>query len=199
MSGTMAAWVFAQLEVHPAIYKRVRTEILAKFGTEEDPLAPLTWDNLKACTTMQHVIMETLRMYPLLANIGRNAKCDTILPRGGGENGDQPIAVPKGAAITANVYLIHRREQEWGDDAWQFNPDRWIGKKIGSNYAPFGAGPRVCVGQHLTMTEISFLIARMMQRFEEIKAPEGQDNLTKGYRVVVAPKNGVKVRLRKAT
>lgn len=48
------------------------------------------------------------------------------------------------------------------------------------------------------MTEISYLIARMMQRFSEIKRPEGQDNLTKGYRVVIAPKNGVKVRLRRA-
>lgn len=36
----------------------------------------------------------------------------------------------------------------------------------------------------------------MLQRFSEIKAPAGQDNLVKGYRVVVAPKHGVIVRLR---
>ncbi|KXT05195.1 hypothetical protein AC578_8433 [Pseudocercospora eumusae] len=197
MTGTMAAWVFAQLEAHPDIFQRVRAEVLDKFGAEEAPLAPLTWDNLRSCTTMQHVILETLRMYPLLANIGRNAKRDTVLPRGGGEDGMQPIAVPKGAAITANVYLMHRREQEWGEDAWDFKPDRWIGRKIAADYAPFGMGPRICVGQQLTMTEMSYLMARMMQHFSEMKAPEGQDNLTKGYRVVVAPKNGVKVRLRR--
>lgn len=159
-------------------------------------------------------------MYPLLANIGRHAKCDTVLPRGGGEDGSLPIAVPKGAAVTCNVYLLHRRQEEWGEDAWEFNPDRWIGRKFGPEYAPFGMGPRVCVGresllffsffppcltdlssslEHLSMTEISFLIARMMQHFSEMKSPEGQDDLTKGYRVVVAPKNGVKVKLRRAS
>lgn len=46
------------------------------------------------------------------------------------------------------------------------------------------------------MTETSYLTARMMQRFDLIQAPEGQDNLTKGYKIVVAPKYGVKVRLR---
>ncbi|EME82945.1 uncharacterized protein MYCFIDRAFT_2871, partial [Pseudocercospora fijiensis CIRAD86] len=198
MTGTMAAWVFAQLEAHPDIFQRVRAEVLEKFGPEEAPLAPLTWDNLRSCTTMQHVILETLRMYPLLANIGRNAKRDTVLPRGGGEDGMQPMAVPKGAAVTANVYLMHRREEEWGEDAWEFQPDRWIGRKISADYAPFGMGPRICVGQQLTMTEISYLMARMMQHFCDMKAPEGQNNLTKGYRVVVAPKNGVKARLRRA-
>ena len=48
------------------------------------------------------------------------------------------------------------------------------------------------------MTEISVLIARMCQRFSAIKAPQGQDNLTKGYRAILSPKNGVKVRLQKA-
>jgi len=48
------------------------------------------------------------------------------------------------------------------------------------------------------MTELSFLVTRMIQRFSGIKAPAGQDNLTKGYRAVVAPKNGVSVRLRQA-
>ncbi|KAK4504149.1 hypothetical protein PRZ48_005065 [Zasmidium cellare] len=199
MTGTMAAWVFAQLEAHPSIAHTVRSEVLEKFGTEDHPLAEMTWDNLKSCTNMQNVILETLRMYPLLANIGRNAKCDTVLPRGGGSDGSMPIAVPRGAAVTCNVYLLHRREEEWGDDAWEFKPERWEGRKFGPEFAPFGMGPRVCVGQHLSMTEISFLIARMMQHFSEMKSPEGQDNLTKGYRVVVAPKNGVKVKLRRAT
>lgn len=147
MTGTTAAWLFAQLERHPEIYKQVREEVLAKFGTEHEPKEPLIWSNMKACTTMQNVILETLRMYPLLANIGRNAKCDTVLPQGGGPDGLQPIAVPKGATVTCNVYLTHRREEEWGSDAWEFRPDRWIGRKFGPEYAPFGGGARICVGR----------------------------------------------------
>ncbi|KAK5125949.1 hypothetical protein LTR85_011304 [Meristemomyces frigidus] len=198
MRGTMAAWVFAQLEHHPEVFRCVREEVLDKFGTEGELKEPVTWSSLKACSTMQHVILETLRMYPLLANVGRNAKCDTVLPRGGGPDGQQPVAVPKGATVTCNVYLMHRGEEAWGSDACQFRPDRWVGRKLGPEYAPFGGGPRVCIGQQLTMTEISLLLVRMMQRFSDIQAPQGQDNLVKGYRAVLAPKNGVKVRLRRA-
>ena len=147
MTGTMAAWAFACLERHPDVFGRLRTEVFAKFGTEDDPLAPMTWNNLRACTTLQHVIMETMRMFPLIANVGRNAKCDTVLPRGGGSDGLQPIAVPKGAAVVCNVYLMHRREQEWGHDALEWKPDRWAGRRYGPEYSPFGAGPRVCIGR----------------------------------------------------
>ncbi|KAK4543249.1 hypothetical protein LTR36_005799 [Oleoguttula mirabilis] len=199
MTGTMAAWVFAQLGHHPEIFQRVRAEVLERFGAEDEQKEPITWDNLKACTTMQHDILESLRMYPLLANIGRNAKVDSVLPKGGGQDGQQPVAVPKGATVTCNVYLMHRGVEAWGADAWEFRPDRWVGRKLGPEYAPFGGGPRVCIGQQLTITEISLLIVRMMQRFSEIRAPEGQDDLAKGYRAVLAPKNGVKVRLRRAS
>ncbi|KAH9822820.1 Cytochrome-P450 52A13 [Teratosphaeria destructans] len=192
MTGTLAAWIFAQLEQHPDIYQRMRAEVADAFGDEHSPKVPVTWDEMKKCQTLQNVILETLRMYPLLANIGRTARVDTILPHGGGPDGLQPLAVPAGAAVTCNLYLMHRRQEEWGDDAWEFNPDRWIGRKFGAEYAPFGLGPRVCVGFQMAKTELSYLCIRMVQRFSEIKAPEGQDNLAKGYRVVVAPANGVK-------
>lgn len=93
---------------------------------------------------------------------------------------------------------MHRREQDWGADAWSFNPDRWLGRKFGPEYAPFGGGPRVCVGQHIAKAEMAYLLARILQRYTEIKAPDGQDNLEKGYKAIVAPKNGVKIRLRAA-
>ena len=198
MTGTMAAWIFAQLGANPAIFDQVRAEVLEKFGTEDFPRLPLTWNNLQSCSALQNVIRETLRMYPLLANIGRNAKCDTVLPRGGGPDGMEPVAVPKGCAVTCNIYLTHRRREEWGDDAWQFKPERWIGRKLGPEYCPFGAGSRACIGQQLSLTEISFVMARMLQKFSEMKVPEGQNNLTKAYRVAVAPKDGVKVQLRMA-
>ncbi|KAF2766357.1 cytochrome P450 [Teratosphaeria nubilosa] len=198
MTGTLAAWIFAQLEQRPETYQRMRAEVVETFGEEHSPKIPIIWDEMKKCQTLQHVILETLRMYPLLANIGRTARVDTVLPHGGGPDGLLPLAVPAGAAITCNLYLMHRRQEEWGDDAWKFNPHRWIGRKFGAEYASFGLGPRVCVGFQMAKTELSYLCIKMVQHFSEIRAPGGQDNLAKAYRVVVAPANGVKVKLRRA-
>lgn len=124
VTGTMAAWVCAQLGANPSIFDQVRAEVLEKFGTDDFPLVPLTWDNLQSCSTLRNIICETLRMYTLLANIGRNANCDTVLPRGGGPDGMDPMAVSKGCAVTCNIYLTHRRAEEWGEDAWEFKRDR---------------------------------------------------------------------------
>lgn len=153
MTGVLAALVLAHLESRKDIYDRMRDEVLEMFGTEEQAKAPLTWDNMRACTTMQHMILETARMYPLLMNIGRNAKQDTVLPRGGGLDGSQPLAVPKGASIITNLYVMHRREEEWGSDSKEFNPDRWVGRKFGPEVSPFGGGPRVCIGRKWTGLE----------------------------------------------
>jgi cytochrome P450 len=136
MTGVMAAWIFARMEVHREWFGCVREEVLRSFGAENEAKLPMTWDNLKACKGLQNVIQECLRLYPLLPAIGRSAKQDTILPTGGGPDGTQPIAVPKGAAATINLYIMHRRRDIWGKDAWKFNPDRWTGRKVGKSFAP---------------------------------------------------------------
>lgn len=51
--------------------------------------------------------------------------CDTVLPEGGGSNGDQPIFVPKGSLMTYTVYAMHRRKDFFGEDAEVFRPERW--------------------------------------------------------------------------
>ena len=50
---------------------------------------------------------------------------DTILPMGGGPNGDLPLLVPKGCIIVYSVYAMHRRKDFFGEDALDFRPERW--------------------------------------------------------------------------
>ncbi len=53
---------------------------------------------------------------------------------------------------------------------------------------PFGAGPRVCLGQHLATTEIIVIAAMILQRFT-LSVPEGME----------APKPRMHVTLRPET
>jgi cytochrome P450 len=101
-----------------------REQVLELFGTESRPKEQMTWDNLRLCTTLQYAIYETLRRYLALPNISRNAIRDTILPRRGGPDGSCPIVVPKGEPVTCYLYLMHRREQEWGSDPEAFKTER---------------------------------------------------------------------------
>lgn len=56
---------------------------------------------------------------------------DTVLPRGGGKDGDEPIFVPKGCAVNYTVFAMHRRTDLFGVDAAQFRPERWEGQTYG--------------------------------------------------------------------
>ncbi len=85
----------------------------------------------------------------------RQALKPTILPLGGGPDGQSPILVRKGEAVGYCVYAMHRRKDLYGDDADEFRPDRWDNdpehgpdlKDIGWGYLPFNGGPRVCLGR----------------------------------------------------
>lgn len=52
--------------------------------------------------------------------------------------------------------------------------------------------------EQLSMTEMSYIVARMFQHFDRMESPEGQDNLIQGYKILVDPKDGVRVRLQQA-
>jgi cytochrome P450 len=128
MTSSILEWALAELELRPAMYERLRSDILATFGPEKSgvdekscdhsPNVDMTWNNLKKCQTLQNIIHETLRCYPTLANISKTAAKDTVLPRGGGPDGSLPVAVAEGATFTCNVFLMHRRKDFWGEDAW---------------------------------------------------------------------------------
>lgn len=118
MTSSILEWILAELARRPAVYERLREEVTSTFGCEGADRVEMTWDNLKKCSLLQNIINETLRCYPTLANISKTAAKDTLLPNGGGHDGDVPVAVPEGATFTCNVFLLHRCKSIWGGDAW---------------------------------------------------------------------------------
>ena len=139
-SGTVLAFWIGALAQQQQVFQDIRGEVLAAFGTEDEPKADMTWDALQACKSLQWSILETLRLYGPVAVIARQARCNTTLPHGGGPDGEAPLAVPKGAGIMVFSSMMHKRQDYWGEDADQFRPSRWEGRKYGPEWAAFGQG-----------------------------------------------------------
>ena len=95
---------------------------------------------------------------------------DTVIPRGGGPDGQSPVFVPKGMMVLWSSYTMHRRKDYFGDDAEEFRPERWETLRPGWEYLPFNGGPRICIGQQFALTEASYATIRLMQEFREIEA-----------------------------
>jgi len=151
-------WAFILLEAHQEVFNHLSKIVVSTFGTENAPLAPVTHENLRSCAYLQYVVLEVFRLYPTGPLNARKAFVDTVLPTGGGVDGKSPVAVQKGTSVAFNTYLMHRREELWGPDAWEFKPERWKGRKAGWEYIPFHGGPQTCLGRKLKslLIELSF-------------------------------------------
>lgn len=88
-----------------------------------------------------------LRLHPVIPSNAREATKDTILPYGGGEDGNAPLFVKKGVIVLYNVYSMHRDTEIFGENVEDFVPERWQGLRPGWGYLPFNGGPRVCIGR----------------------------------------------------
>ncbi|KAK6346911.1 Protein kinase alk2 [Orbilia brochopaga] len=175
-TASLLSFIFYLLVRHPEAEQKLRAAIQEDFGENDGEL--LTFEGLKKCEYLRYVINETLRLYPVVPFNVRAALQDTTLPTGGGPNGTSPIFVPKGTSIEYSVYSMHRREDIWGPDSNCFRPERWVGRVAGKDghstfgFLPFNGGPRICLGQQFAITEASYAIVRLFQRFTRFESAE---------------------------
>jgi cytochrome P450 len=192
----LLGWTFYTLIRHPAVYAKLRAVIVDRFGTYAEP-KNITFGNLKSCIYLHHVMNEILRLYPNVPLNSRQCMRDTCLPRGGGPDGNSPVYIKKGKEVGYVVHVMHRRKDLWGDDAEEFKPDRWEGRKFGWEYLPFNGGPRICLGQQFALTEAGYVIVRLMQRFDALENCDDRGQ-TKHVLSLTTSTDGCWVKLREA-
>lgn len=91
----------------------------------------------------RYVVKETLRIYPPVALTSRILVEDTRF-------GD--VTVPAGHSIFLSPLLLHTDARWWREDPSRFDPARWLADEVHDPHAyfPYGGGPRICTGVHLS-------------------------------------------------
>ena len=147
-TGTAAliSWILYFLARHPLVFRKLRQVVLERFGSIHEP-SKITLESLKQCQYLQDCINETFRMSPVNPLTARVAIRNTTLPTGGGPEGKDPIFVAKGTEVQQAFYPMCMREDLWGTDVHSFRPERFENRKLSSEWVPFGAGPRICIGR----------------------------------------------------
>ncbi|XP_037118595.1 steroid 17-alpha-hydroxylase/17,20 lyase isoform X1 [Syngnathus acus] len=99
--------------------------------------------------------------------------------------------IPSGTRVLVNMWAIHHHPDHW-DRPDLFQPDRFLndqGQRVTpSCFLPFGAGPRICVGESLARMELFLFLSCMLQRMSFI-LPDGASppNLQGRLGVVLQP------------
>jgi cytochrome P450 len=74
---------------------------------------------------------------------------------------------PRGILLIAFLYGLHHDKTFW-PDAERFLPERFMEEPdlVKSKYFyPFGAGPRMCIGNNFAMAELSFFVYRFFGKY----------------------------------
>lgn len=66
---------------------------------------------------------------------------------------------------------MYRWKDIWGEDADEFWPDRWAGRRPGWELFPFNGGLRIFLKQQFALTKAGYVV-RMLQRFDKVENME---------------------------
>jgi cytochrome P450 len=151
-TATGLAWTIDLLTKNPSLYEAVEREIDHVGGRP-------TVDDLPRLALTQRCFKEALRLYPPVYVYARQATEPSQFAG---------ASLPRFAVAIVSPYAVHRRHELWPDPE-TFDPDRFLpeneAKRPKLAYMPFGAGPRVCIGNHFALMEAQLVLARMLWRF----------------------------------
>ena len=105
------------------------------------------------------------------------------------------FVLPAGSVLVVSPWLLHH-DPRWWADPWAFRPERWTQEdpsRPRHAYMPFGAGPRMCVGEDFALMEALLLLATIGRRWRFEHDPEHRIELQPV--VTLRPRHGMRMRV----
>ncbi len=173
-------WTLLLLAQHPEVLAGVRDELRSVLGGA----APGT-EQIPRLSLLDRVIKESLRLFPPAPFTGRITVQPTAL---GG------VDLPAGTEVIISPYCLHR-DPDLYPEPLRFRPERWETLAPSPfEYAPFGAGPRMCIGAGFATLELKIVLSILLQRFG-FELPPGA-RVDRRTTLVMSPRRGLPMRLR---
>ena len=146
------AWAWYLVSKSPRVRKKLHAEIDA-LGRLPD------YEEVRHLNVTRSIIEETLRLYPPVPILGREALSDVVL---GGKN------IKKGSLVIVCPFMLHRRSSIFP------RPNKFIPERFDPDiaprpdkyaYIPFAIGPRICPGMVFGLTEAILTLATLSKKF----------------------------------
>ncbi|OCK98298.1 cytochrome P450 [Cenococcum geophilum 1.58] len=187
-------WATYLLCLHPDMQKRLREEIRGNLPSILDHDAKISSMEIDHLPYLNAVCNESLRLFSPVPITFREAAHDTTIL-------GHPI--PKGTCIVISPWAINCSQKLWGEDAKNFNPDRWMepgrtntgGADSNYSFLTFLHGPRSCIGKDFAKAEFAILLAALFGHYEmELSDPNMKLEIQGG--ITARPKGGLFVKVK---
>ncbi|NOK61968.1 MAG: Cytochrome P450 [Chloroflexi bacterium AL-W] len=174
-------WTFHLLMQHPDIVQKLEAEVDQVLGDRTVTLA-----DLEQLTYTRHVLDESMRLYPPVWAISRQATEDVEI---------EGYTIPAGSVLQMSQWTVHR-DPRYFDDPEAFIPERW--ETIRADlpkyaYFPFGGGPRLCIGNNFALMEATIILASIVQHYQLEALPKQEVALQPA--ITLSPKGSLYARI----
>ncbi|KAI0641776.1 cytochrome P450 [Trametes meyenii] len=184
-TSNMLVMILCRLSEFPECQKKLREEIVAAGADNPDT----SYDTLMNLPYLDAVIRETLRLHAPVSQVFRETRKDAVLPlsepiRGKDGSTVHEIFVPKDTQIIVGLMNANRNKAVWGEDAMEWNPERWLSPLpesltdakipgVYSNIMTFLGGARSCIGFKFSILEMKAVLSLLLPKFvfEQSGAP----------------------------
>ncbi len=176
------SWTLYLLARSPEWQEKLRAEVMAVAGSET-----IGASHAANLPLVQQVLKEAMRLYPPVPAITR--RCPQPLAIGG-------ELLPVNTLIVVPIFAVHRHRRLWSDPG-RFDPERFTAEREAAlprtQFMPFGAGPRLCLGNSFAMLEATVILATFIRavRFDwdGVHLPEPVS------RVTLQPRGGMPLKV----
>lgn len=146
------------LAIHSDVQEKAYNEIINVCGTDARYYDLNTISNLKY---VECILNETMRLYPVVAILGRTTASDVKL---------ETHTIPKDTIVIMFINKTQRNPKFWGQNANQFDPDRFSSENIHKlksyTFLPFSSGSRNCIGHKYAMISMKIQLCFLLTNFK---------------------------------
>lgn len=182
-SANVLTWTLYFLSKYPETEYKVYEEIKNNLGERI-----VVYDDLPKFVYTTQVLKEIMRLYPPVWLLGRQSIEEDFI---------DGFKIPKGMHLRISPYVLHRHPKFWNNPE-KFDPDRFVNdkeKKLHKfAYIPFGAGPRLCIGQNFAMIEMLIITLLIVQKYKLALVPDQSTEI--GQLITLRPKYDILITLK---
>ncbi|KAJ6442534.1 Pisatin demethylase [Purpureocillium lavendulum] len=156
--------IFYYLAQNPKCYQKAQREV---DDADRDGLLSehVTYAECLQLPYLQAAMKEAMRCNP-----GVSFPLERTVPSGGAEICGTHLS--EGTIVGVNPAVIHHDTSVFGDDAGEFNPERWLTsdeeriKHMDRHLMTFGYGSRTCIGKNISIMEMGKLVPQVLRNFD---------------------------------
>lgn len=156
VSCALQSFVYHMIR-HRDAWRRARAEIDSSVAHID---RVVSFEDAQSLPFLQACIREALRVFgPVPMGLPR------VAPREGVTVGERTF--PEGTVLSINPWSMHHSKEIWGDDAHEFNPDRWFDESVAAAekyWMPVGGFRTVCLaGGFLFVPSLLLTMTNLVQ------------------------------------